>query len=124
MRQRRRSTGTARIAAFIATLALVLQAGLAGAATPVQRDLFGNVICADGSGGQKPGDSGQHDTHLPNCCMLSCGGAFQAFADLPAFVEWQPKLLAERTVTRPQATIVLRHDRRTPANPRAPPAAA
>jgi len=124
MRHGRIKFGTARIAAFVAALVLVLQAALAVAALPVQRDLFGNVICADGSGGQRPGDSGQHNTHLPDCCMLYCGSAVQASADLPASAEWQPKLLAEEAVTDPPVTIVFRHDRHTPANPRAPPAAA
>ena len=123
MRQGRIKFGTASLAAFVAALALVLQAALAVAAPPVQRDLFGNVICADGSGGQKPGDSGQHNTHLPDC-MLSCGGAFQASADLPASAEWQRTLLTEEAVTSPPAKVASRHDRHTPANPRAPPAAA
>lgn len=123
MRQGELRTGTTRIAAFVAALVLVLQAALAVAATPVQRDLFGNVICADGSGGQKPGDGGQHDGHLPDCCMLACGG-FVAAADLPAAVEWTPLALIEAAITYPPETIVFRHHRRTPANPRAPPSAA
>lgn len=113
--------GTARIATFVAALALLFQAALAVAAPPVQRDMFGNVICADGSGGQKPGDPGQHRTHLSDCCMLSCGSAFEASADLPPSTEWQPRLLAGEAVANPPATILVRRQQRSPANPRAPP---
>lgn len=124
MRHGAATFGTARIAAVLAALVLLLQAALAAAAPPVQRDLFGNVICADGSGGQKPGDPGQHRAHLPECCTLSCGSAFQVSADLPPSFEWQPRLLVGKAVADTPAWVVSRHEQRSPANPRAPPAAA
>jgi hypothetical protein len=123
MRYGKAEFGTARIVAFVAALALLLQATLAVAVPPVQRDLFGNVICADGSGGQKPGEGGQRRTHLPDCCTLSCGGS-PASADLPASVEWRTMSLAKEAIAYPPARIVFLNEQRSPANPRAPPTAA
>ena len=112
----------ARLATFAAALVLVLQSALAIAAPPVQRDIFGNVICAEGSTGHSPSRQNQGGGHMPDCCMLSCGSAFQAAADLPPAIEWTaPALAGEPVRYSPPETISLR-DRRTPANPRAPPA--
>lgn len=111
-----------RIEAFVAALALVLQSALAFAAPPVQRDIFGNVICANGSGGQAPAGKDHGGGHMPDCCMLSCGSAFQA-ADLPAAAEWPAVVLADEIAGYPSPKIIPAHDRRTPANPRAPPVA-
>jgi hypothetical protein len=115
--------GITRLAAFVAALLLVLQSALAVAAQPVQRDIFGNVICAEGSTGHSPFGQGHDGGHMPDCCMLSCGMAFQGAADVPATVEWQTVVLAAEAVIYPPLRLVSPHDRRTPANPRAPPAA-
>jgi len=116
--------GTCRIGiAFFATLVLVLQSALAVAATPVQRDIFGNVICTEGSGVKMPAGGG-HDGG-PDCCMLACAGSFQTATDLPpASVEWPPVVLAGAAVTLAPPGVFSPHRRRTPANPRAPPLAA
>jgi hypothetical protein len=115
--------GIARAAAFVVALVLVLQSALAVAAQPVQRDIFGNVICAEGSTGHSP-SGGSHDGgHMPDCCMLACGAAFPTAANVPAVIEWPPTVLVGAAVSYPTLQFALPHDRRTPANPRAPPAA-
>lgn len=122
MRQGIDRIGMTRLAAFVAALVFVLQSALAVAAPPVQRDIFGNVICADGSGGHVPGRD--HDGgHMPDCCMLSCGAAFQTTAGLPSTVEWPAVTFVDEAVGHRSQTLFLLHERRTPANPRAPPAA-
>ena len=109
MRQKKGSIGIA----FFAALVLVLQSAFAVAAAPVQRDIFGNVICTEGGGGQMPARGGHDGGHLPDCCMLS-----------PASTEWPAVVRVGETISYPSPRIVFSHDRRTPANPRAPPAAA
>lgn len=119
MRQTKGSIGIALVAAFV----LALQSALAVAAAPVQRDIFGNPICADGSGGQSPG--GGHDgEHLPDCCLLLCASASPTAADAPAPMVWPPIVRADRTIAPATSQVAARQNRRTPANPRAPPAAA
>jgi hypothetical protein len=123
MRMTEGRIGMSRLAAFVAALVLVLQSALAVAAQPVQRDIFGNVICVEGSTGYSPSGQGHDGGHMPDCCMLSCSVAFQGAADVPAAVEWQAAALATEAVIYPPSRLVSPHDRRTPANPRAPPAA-
>ena len=84
MRQEKGRIGIALFAALV----LVLQSAFAVAATPVQRDIFGNVICTEGGGVEMPAGGGHDGGHMPDCCMLACGGVFQAAADLPASIEW------------------------------------
>ena len=94
------------------------------AAAPVQRDIFGNVICTEGGGGQMPSGGGHDGGHMPDCCVLSCSAAFQAVADLPASIAWPTVVFVEKAITYPPPIAASPRDRRTPANPRAPPAAA
>ena len=109
--------------ALLSALVFVLQSAFAVAATPVQRDIFGNVICAEGSTGHSP-SGGSHDGgHMPDCCMLSCSAAFPAAANVPAAIEWPATVLVDAAVSYPTLQLTFPHDRRTPANPRAPPAA-
>ena len=115
--------GMTRLAAFVAALVLVLQSAMAIAAPPVQRDIFGNVICAEGSTGHSPSGQGHDGGHMPDCCMLSCGSIFQSVADVPAAVEWPATVFVSEAVSYPKPRLASPHDRRTPANPRAPPAA-
>ncbi|MDQ2632133.1 MAG: hypothetical protein M3Y43_05045 [Pseudomonadota bacterium] len=125
MRQGKDRTGIARLAAFVAALALVLQSALAVSAMPVQRDIFGNVICAEGSTGRSPsghGSAGHDSGHMPDCCMLSCSAAFQTAADLPASTEWPAVALVGEAINHPSPVAASPRDRWTPANPRAPPA--
>jgi hypothetical protein len=117
---RRQEKGSIGIALF-AALVLALQSAFAVAAPPVQRDIFGNVICTEGSGGQMPAGGGHDGGHKPDCRMLACSGAFQAAADLSVLVEWPATTLASETVNYLSPRIASPHDRRTPANPRAPP---
>ena len=124
MKQGRGKNGIARLAALVAALALILQSALAVAAAPVQRDIFGNVICTEGGGGQMPSGGGHAGGHLPDCCMLSCSAAFQTAADLPAAVEWPTIVFVGKAIEYPTSIAASPHDRRTPANPRAPPSAA
>ena len=124
MRMAEGRIGIARLAAFVAALVLVLQSAFAIAAAPVQRDIFGNVICTEGSGGQMPSGGGHDGGHMPDCCMLSCSAAFQAVADLPAAGGWPTVVFVEKAIIYPPPIAASPHDRRTPANPRAPPSAA
>lgn len=114
--------GVARAVAFVAALVLVLQSALAVAAPPVQRDIFGNVICAEGGGFRMSGQ-GHDGGHMANCWMLSCGAAFQTAADLPAAAESPAVALVGEAVGSPAPRLASSRDRRSPANPRAPPAA-
>ena len=123
MRHGKDRTGISRLATFVAALTLVLQSALAVAAPPVQRDIFGNVICVEGSTGHSPSGQGHDGGHMPDCCMLFCGAALHAAANLPAAAEWPAIVLVGEAVGYPPPTLVSPHDRRTPANPRAPPAA-
>jgi hypothetical protein len=123
MRQGRDRNGIARLATFVAALVFALQSAFAVAATPVQRDIFGNVICTEGGGGQMPAGGGHDGGHMPDCCMLSCSAAFQTAADLPASIEWPAVVFVGKPITYPPPIAASPHDRRTPANPRAPPAA-
>ena len=127
MRQGKDRIGIARLAAFVAALVFALQSAFAVAAAPVQRDIFGNVICTEGSTGRSPsghGPSGHDGGHMPDCCVLSCSAAFQAVADLPASIAWPAIVFVEKAITYPPPIAASPHDRHSPANPRAPPAAA
>jgi len=117
-------SGIARIAIVVAALVLVLQSALAFAAPPIQRDIFGNVICAPGST-EMPGGGKDGAKHLPECCLISCAAAFQNSGGLPPDMQW-PAIRhdAGATIRLPVAAVPTPHDRRTPANPRAPPLAA
>jgi hypothetical protein len=123
MRHGKDRIGIVRLAALVAALVFALQSAFAVAAAPVQRDIFGNVICTEGGGGQMPAGGGHDGGHMPDCCMLSCGGVFQTAADLPAFLEWPAVVFAEEAIAYPSPIAAFAHDKRTPANPRAPPAA-
>lgn len=122
MRQKKSRIGMSRLAAVVAALVLVLQSALAIAAQPVQRDIFGNVICVEGSTGYGPSGQGHDGGHMPDCCMLSCGVALQGAADMPAAAEWQAAVIVAEIPAYPSPRLVSPRDRRTPANPRAPPA--
>ena len=122
MRQDIGRIGVARAVALVAALVLVLQSALAVAAPPVQRDIFGNVICAEGGGFRMSGQ-GHDGGHMPTCWMLSCGSAFQTTADLPAAAESPAVALVGAGVACPAPRVASSRDRRSPANPRAPPVA-
>jgi hypothetical protein len=124
MRQDIGRIGIVRLAAFAAAFVFVLQSAIAVAATPVQRDIFGNVICTEGGGVQMPTGGGHDGGHMPDCCMLAYGGVFQTAADLPASIEWPAPAAMAEAVSYPFRGVASPHDRRTPANPRAPPVAA
>ena len=124
MRHGKDRIGIVRLAAFVAALVFALQSAFAVAATPVQRDIFGNVICTEGGGGQMPAGGGHDGGHMPDCCMLSCGSAFQAAADLPKSIDWPAVVFSGEAIAYPSPVAASRHHKRTPANPRAPPAAA
>jgi hypothetical protein len=115
-------TGVVRLAALVAALVFALQSAFAVAAPPVQRDIFGNVICTEGGGGQMPAGGGHDGGHMPDCCMLSCNTPLQAVADLPVSVDWPAVVFAGEAITYPSPIAAFAHDKRTPANPRAPPA--
>ncbi len=113
--------GTLRLATFVAALAFVLQVALAFATPPVQRDIFGNVICAPGTM-QTP--AGSPAGHKQDCCFLSCNVSPLAAAGMPPAAFELAFAAAFEPVVHPPLDVVARHDRRTPANPRAPPPSA
>ncbi len=114
--------GMLRLATFVAALAFVLQSALAFAAPPIQRDIFGNVICADGSGQMPTG--GRGSGHVPDCCLLSCNMASPLAAGLPADVALPGVVAVAGSILYPAYAVPDPHARRTPANPRAPPLSA
>ena len=118
--QGRSRQGRSRLATFVVALALVLQSGLAFAAPPVQRDIFGNVICAAGSASRDAG--GKETGHVPDCCLFSCNMA--SAAGMPPQIVLPAFTTVGEPIVQPTPDIICRHDRRTPANPRAPPHAA
>lgn len=122
MNPRASRIGTLRFATFVAALAFVLQSALAFAAPPIQRDIFGNVICADGSGQMPAG--GQGNGHMPDCCLLACSMASQVSAGLPDAPLLPGPEAAAESIVYSTYTLVDPHARRTPANPRAPPLSA
>jgi hypothetical protein len=122
MNPRASRIGTLRVATFVAALAFVLQSALAFAAPPVQRDIFGNVICADGSGQMPAG--GQGSGHMPDCCLLTCGTASPVSAGLPDAISLPGPEAVAGLIVYPPYVVVDPHARRTPANPRAPPLSA
>lgn len=124
MSKARGSTGITRVAALVAALMLVLQSALAVAAPPVQRDIFGNIICVDGSTGQSPASDDHGGGHMPDCCLLACGAPAHAAPALPAALSALAVARPQAPANPPATTVPSRPGRRTPANPRAPPAAA
>ena len=109
-----------RLAAFIAAFVLVLQSTLVIAAPPVERDIFGNVICAPGSAEMPSGQGG----HEQDCCLLSCNMSPSVATGLPAAFFIAAIEAVPLPLVYPPQKALSRHDRRTPANPRAPPLAA
>ncbi len=114
------------IATLVAALLLVLQSALgsvAMAAEPVQRDIFGNVICTDGRAGQDPAHDG--GGHVPNCCLLGCAACVQGAADVPSVAAEIDAPLAHDAAgfSKTHDTFVFATQRRQ-GNPRAPPASA
>ncbi len=108
--------------ALAAALILLLQSGFGSFAAPVQRDIFGNVICSDNN----PAPGHGHDGgHIPNCCVAGCGACVYGAAGLATAV-WvlaPPKDHVALASYRAPRRLVLAQPR-SPANPRAPPEAA
>lgn len=112
-------------AACAAAWLLVVQSALGAFASaaeqsPLQLDVFGNVICThDGAGEIPAGDSGQH--HLPACCVLGCAAVGASFVPPPGVGLTTPfAVLAVVFYAKPHADGAIRRQR-SPINPRAPP---
>ncbi len=112
--------------ALVATLLLVLQWALGSVAIgaePVQRDIFGNVICTDGRAAPDPAHDG--GGHSPDCCLLGCAASSHGPAGVPsdaAELEAPAALAAPRFPTTHDAYVFATQRRQ--GNPRAPPVAA
>jgi hypothetical protein len=127
MRQQssKRNTRTSMAVVLAALCALVvtsISSASAMAAGPVLLDIFGNPICADGS--LNTGSPHRHgDGHVTDCCVLACAG-MKVLADLPPEPQalTAPSFESVVAAISPSAPSVARQER-TPANPRAPPAA-
>src|SRR5690606_25306243 len=92
------------------------------AAGPALLDIFGNPICADGSldGGSSPGHGKEQ---MPGCCILACSGQHVQAGLAPQSPELPaPSIHALGEIIAAGYASPARSDR-TPANPRAPPAA-
>ena len=111
-------------AAFVAALLLLLQSSLGAFAfgVPSQLDAFGNVICTHEGAVILPGGD-PHQQHMPACCSLGCSMIFSA--QLPPQAGAIASARIFETVAFP--ILAFRHQdfgrARSPANPRAPPAA-
>ncbi|RUU12917.1 hypothetical protein EOD23_06050 [Mesorhizobium sp. USDA-HM6] len=112
-------------AAFVAALLLLLQSTLGAFAfgAPSQLDAFGNVICTHEGAVKLPGDD-PHQQHMPACCSLGCSTVS------PAHMPPQDAGALARTLVFEAVAFQLPAFRhldfardRSPANPRAPPAA-
>jgi hypothetical protein len=113
---------------FAAAYLLVLQSVIGALAlgigpTGAQLDGFGNVICThDGLSELPAGDS--HQKHMPACCVLGCAMASSALGAPPNTGGLKTELSFQTIVYRFQKPAYLAFERdRSPANPRAPPAA-
>lgn len=108
---------------FLALQSLLGAFALAAGPQPLQLDAFGNVICTHEGIGELP--DGSQPAHLPDCCVLGCNLAAPLLADPPAPVALESKFSFEALDFRASATDHLSFARRrSPANPRAPPATA
>jgi hypothetical protein len=114
--------------AFAAAYLLVLQSVFGAFAAGMepnaaQLDAFGNIICTHEGTAERPGDD-KHQKHMPACCVLGCAMASSALGTPPDTDEFQTKLSFQAIVFqfwKPER-LALERDR-SPANPRAPPAA-
>jgi len=111
-------------AAFIAALALLLQAALGAFAfgAPLQLDAFGNVICTHNGAVKLPVDE-PHDQHMPACCSLGCSTVSPIHLPPPEAVAPAGTRVMETVAFQVPAFLHVDFARdRSPANPRAPPA--
>ncbi|HEY4192947.1 MAG TPA: hypothetical protein VGM46_09910 [Mesorhizobium sp.] len=116
-------------AAFAAAYLLVLQSVVGAFAlgvgpSPAQLDAFGNIICTHDGTGKLP-DGGPQQRHMPNCCVLGCALASSALCTPPAEacrIELRSSFHAIDYLPAAPAHLAFERDR-SPANPRAPPAA-
>ncbi|MBW8909885.1 MAG: hypothetical protein JF620_12855 [Mesorhizobium sp.] len=113
-------------AALVAALLLLLQSSLGAFAfgAPSQLDAFGNVICTHDGAVKLPGGD-PYQQHMPACCSLGCSMVFSAHLP-PSQAAALASIRIVETVAFPLPAF--RHldfaRDRSPANPRAPPAAA
>jgi hypothetical protein len=119
--QRRRNSLWIALAAALALFIQSLLGSYALTVGPVQFDIFGNAICADGGAKSSQGhhpDGG----HLPDCCILGCGAA-QLLANTPddAGNLFPPREFAAIAIRPLPATPALDYPKQQPGNPRAPP---
>ena len=128
MREKRRYSRWAALAAVYALLLHTIVAGLAGGAlaSPFQLDTFGNVICSSHPGDAAPTDPGQpaNHSHLPDCCLAGCP-AVGGHATLSAPITFPlVVVLVSPFVPLLQHSGIGRGVERSPLNPRAPPSLA
>ncbi|UVK47460.1 hypothetical protein BPNPMPFG_003238 [Mesorhizobium sp. AR07] len=112
--------------ALVAACLLLLQSMLGAFAfgtgpNASQLDAFGNVICTREGAAQLPGGN-PPPSHLPACCVLSCGMSSAAFAPPPEAGLALGSLSFEAVAFVFPAILHLDFAReRSPSNPRAPP---
>jgi hypothetical protein len=123
-RRRRWSIAVAFVAAYLLVLQSVVGAFALGLGpSPAQLDSFGNVICTHAGAAELPAGDTQ-PKHLPNCCVVGCTMASPALGVAPGANELQAKLSFRTIVYQfPKLGHLAFARDRTPANPRAPPAA-
>ncbi|MDG4888816.1 DUF2946 family protein [Mesorhizobium sp. WSM4887] len=112
-------------AAFVAALLLLLQSALGAFAfgAPSQLDAFGNVICTHDGAVKLPGGD-PHRQHMPACCLAGCSLVSPAHLPQPDTRAPVRVLVFDAVAFPPFAFRHLDFARdRSPANPRAPPAA-
>lgn len=123
-RRRRWSMAVAFAAAYLLVLQSVVVAFALGVGpSPAQLDGFGNVICTHAGAAELPaGDTPQK--HLPNCCVFGCPMTSPALGAAPPVSGLQARLSFQSVVYQfPKPGHLALARERSPANPRAPPAA-
>lgn len=114
--------------AFVAAYLLVLQSAVGAFAlglgpSPAQLDSFGNIICTHAGAAKLPAGDTQ-PKHLPNCCVVGCTMASPVLGAAPAAGRLQARRSFQAVVYQFPRLGHLAFERdRSPANPRAPPAA-
>ena len=123
-RRRRWSLAAAAVAACLLVLQSVLGALAYGTGPEAaQLDVFGNVICTHTGTGTLPTGSVGHS--VPPCCAYGCMVATAVFSAPPLSLAIARDIAFEPVSFRRTRLQVLQVARtRSPANPRAPPAAA
>jgi hypothetical protein len=121
-RRRLSNMAVALVAAYLLVLQSMASAFAFGdAASLVQLDAFGNVICTHDGAGTLPA-SDQHQQHMPPCCTFGCTMGSAVLAPPPLATKFSQAVVFETVIFTPlRPVLTISEPRYSPANPRAPP---